>query len=142
MKEKTKRWLAAIAILVVLVFFYINSAKGEPVNGDRPALKSIEVEPKPAQPNFCVSRNQAVDVVALLEASEKDIRLLKSCRVLVNDLKQAVINRDVQLDAMTAELIKAKKEIIKYEANAATWRKVAWYSVILGGVGIALVLIQ
>jgi hypothetical protein len=94
-----------------------------------------------AYADVCLSNQEAVDVVSLLDASERDLATLGSCEKLVKDLYKQLEDRDTKLVSVTQQLIEAKQDVIKYEASAKMWRKVAWYSTAAGIVTVALYLL-
>ena len=89
----------------------------------------------------CLSNQEAVDVISLLDASERDLNILSSCEQIVKDLYKQLEVRDDRLQTVTQQLIEAKQDVIKYEASAKMWKKVAWYSTALGVATAALYLL-
>lgn len=87
----------------------------------------------------CIEDQDAVDLITLLDASERDISVLGSCETLVNDLYKQLDSRDKKLLTITNDLIEAKQETLKYKHSSEKWRRVAIYSSITGAV---IILIQ
>lgn len=80
----------------------------------------------------CISDEEAVDLITLLDASERDIDVLTNCELLVKDLYKQVDENNKKLVEVTENLIQAKQDVIKYKASATTWKRVAWYASITG----------
>jgi len=74
---------------------------------------------------ICITDKETVDLVTLLDASERDIVLLTSCKKLVKDLYKEIDVRDVKVESLTKELINAKQDSLKYLSSSKTWRTVA-----------------
>lgn len=92
-----------------------------------------------ARADVCISDQDTVDIITLLDSSERDITVLGSCEKLVNDLYTQLDNRDKKLVTITTDLIGAKQEVIKYKHSSERWRRVAVYSSLTGAL---LILIQ
>jgi hypothetical protein len=84
--------------------------------------------------DVCVSDQEAVDIITLLDASERDIAVLGSCEKLVQDLYAQLDLRDEKIVRITTDLIGAKQEAIKYKNSAVKWRRVAIYSSVTGAI--------
>jgi hypothetical protein len=108
-------------IFIILTSIYASSA---------PSLALGEV---------CISDQDAVDLITLLDASERDIDVLSNCELLVKDLYKQVDENNKKLVKVTEDLIQAKQDVIKYKASATTWKRVAWYTSITG---IVIVLVE
>lgn len=89
--------------------------------------------------DVCFTEGQAVDIITLLDASERDIELLESCKELVDNLYREVEERDKKIINLTDEIINANQKVIRYRSKYKTVKRIAWYTSILSGV---LVLIQ
>lgn len=89
--------------------------------------------------DVCISDQDAVDIITLLDASERDITVLGSCEKLVKDLYAQLDERDVKLVKVTEDLIEAKHEVIKYKESSKRWRRVAIYSSVTSAI---LILVQ
>jgi hypothetical protein len=94
------------SLLVVLLLLNINTATAE----------------------VCFTDEEVVDIVTLLDASERDIVLLDSCEKLVKELYVEVEQRDVIVEDLTKQLITAKEDVIKYQESADTWKKYTIYT--------------
>jgi hypothetical protein len=92
-----------------------------------------------AYADICVSEKEAVDIIVLLDASEKDLQKLGACRQLVKELYTELTTKDAKIVSLTDEIVKANKEIIKYKGKYDTVKKVAIFSSVLSGI---LVVIQ
>ena len=87
----------------------------------------------------CFSEQDAVDIITLLDASERDLELLSSCQKLVNELYIEIEIRDKKIVALTDELIKANQQVIKYKKKYERAKKVAWYTT---AAGVIILLVQ
>jgi hypothetical protein len=85
------------------------------------------------EPMVCVTSAEAVDIITLLDASERDIDLLSNCEKLVEDLYKEIEHKDNKIKGLTKELITARQEVIKYKAKNKALRRITWY-VAAGGV--------
>ncbi len=85
----------------------------------------------------CFTDDEAVNIIALLDASERDLDYITSCDSLVKELYIKIEERDKKIINLTEELIKAKQDAIEYKASRDTWRRI----VIYGGAAGAVVLI-
>lgn len=82
-----------------------------------------------AQPKqVCFSEQEAVDIITLLDSSERDLQVISDCQLLVKDLYKEVEDRENKVKILTTDLIDAKKDIIKYRADIKRWKKITWYS--------------
>lgn len=93
---------------------------------------------KEAFADVCINDQQAVDVITLLDGSERDLQRIGSCETLVADLYKEIQVRDQKITLLTHQLIDAKQDAIKYRASAEKWKKVAWYST-AGGIIVVIV---
>lgn len=84
----------------------------------------------------CFTEKQAIDIITLLDASERDIQLLGSCQKLVKDLYTQLKDRDDKIVTLTEGLIEAKQQVIEYKLSSQRWRKVSLYT----GIGAAILL--
>ena len=75
--------------------------------------------------NICVTDKEVVELITLLDASERDIKLLGSCKLLVKDLYKEIDNRDIKVETLTKELISAKQDSLTYLASSKRWRVIA-----------------
>lgn len=94
---------------------------------------------KSAFSEVCISDSDAVDLITLLDASERDLEVLGSCESLVKELYTKVEEQDKKVVKLTEELIEAKQDVIKYKDSAKRWKRIAWYSSITGAL---IVIIQ
>lgn len=81
-----------------------------------------------AMAEVCFSDEETVDIVTLLDASERDLVLLDSCEKLVKELYVEVEERDKIVEDLTKQLVTAKEDVIKYQDSAATWKKYTIYT--------------
>ena len=82
----------------------------------------------------CFSEQSAVDLITLLDASERDLELLGSCQKLVKELYQEIEIRDTKIVTLTDELIQANQQVIRYKEKYQRARKIAWYTTAAGAV--------
>ncbi len=74
---------------------------------------------------ICITDSEAVDLITLLDASERDIVILNSCKQLVKDLYKEVDIRDAKIEVLTKELISAKQDSLQYLTSSKRWRTIA-----------------
>ena len=86
----------------------------------------------------CFTEQTAVDIITLLDASERDLVLLSSCESLVKELEKEIKIRDEKIVSLTKELIEARQTAVKYEKKYKRARQVAWYTSIAGAIIIAV----
>ena len=84
--------------------------------------------PAKALAEVCLSDEEAVDVITLLDSSERNTVILGSCEKLVKDLYSEVEQREEKIVNITNELITAKQEALDYQKSRDTWREVALIS--------------
>jgi hypothetical protein len=84
--------------------------------------------------DVCLSEETAIDVITLLDASERDLVLLDSCHKLVDELYAEIKDRDEKIVSLTNDLINANKKVIKYKRKYEAAKKVAWYTSIAAGI--------
>lgn len=89
--------------------------------------------------DVCFSDAEAVDLITLLDASERDLDNLTSCQKLVQELYKEVKERDDKIVALTNEIINANQQVIKYKRKYKTAKQIAWYTSIAAA---AIVLIE
>lgn len=82
-----------------------------------------------AEEVVCINSKDVIDVISLLDASERDLELLSSCEKLVKDLYKEIENKDSKINTLTKELITARQETIEYKSKNATLKRITWYSV-------------
>jgi peptidoglycan hydrolase CwlO-like protein len=80
----------------------------------------------------CFSEAEAVDIITLLDASERDIQLLSSCEALVKELYSEIERRDEVITSLTNDLIKANQKHIVYKEKYIRARNIAWISSLTG----------
>lgn len=83
----------------------------------------------PVLAEVCVSDAEAVDLITLLDASERDMNVLGKCELLVKDLYAQVEEKDQKVVTLTNDLINAKKQVLAYEKANRTWKTVSLVSV-------------
>ena len=88
--------------------------------------------------DVCFSDAEAVDLITLLDASERDLEILNSCQQLVEELYKEVKERDEKIIALTNEIINANQQVIKYKRKYTTAKRIAWYTSIAGAAIILL----
>lgn len=76
----------------------------------------------------CITEKDTIDLITLLDASERDLSIMESCESLVKELYGEVEARDEKNINVTNDLIQAKQDVIKYRAASTRWKKVAWYT--------------
>ena len=101
-----------VIIIVAILLFLVN-------------LPSVAL----AEEMVCVSGKDAVDIITLLDASERDMKLLSNCEKLVKDLYAEIEHKDIKIKDLTKELITARQDVIKYKAKNKVLKKVTWYAV-------------
>jgi peptidoglycan hydrolase CwlO-like protein len=87
----------------------------------------------------CFSEKDAVDLITLLDASERDIELLSSCHKLVNELHAEISIRDKKINTLTDDLIQANQKVIKYQKKYERAKRIAWYTT---AAGVIVILVQ
>jgi len=92
-----------------------------------------------ANAEVCIKDSDSIDVITLLDASERDLSTLSSCELLVKDLYSKLDERDNQAKGLTDQLISAKQDVLIYKASAAKWRRITLYTT---AAGIAVVVIK
>jgi len=88
----------------------------------------------------CLVSSDVVDIITLLDASERDLERLRSCEGLVNELKAELDLSNERVIKLTQQLIDAKTDTIKYKASSDRWRSIAIYGG--GGVIVAIVIVS
>lgn len=87
---------------------------------------SFLVSPALSEENvICVSDSDVVDLITLLDSSERDLAILEECQKLVKDLYTELDSRDGKVEVLTKELIKTKQDSLKYRSSATRWRTIA-----------------
>jgi len=86
------------------------------------------------QADVCFTEEQAVDLITLLDASERDLELLDSCQQLVQELYKEIEERDDKIVSLTNEIINANQQVIKYKRKYKVAKQIAWYTSIAGAV--------
>jgi hypothetical protein len=84
--------------------------------------------PLEAHAEVCFTDSEAVDIITILDASERDLKVISNCEKLVKDVYEQLDIRDKQLQGLTKDLVEAKHDVIKYKASAKQWRKYTWYT--------------
>ena len=85
----------------------------------------------------CLSDEDAVDVITLLDSAERNQVILGSCEKLVKDLYSEVEARDEKIITTTTELIAARQEALDYQASRDNWRQ---YALISGAANLVFVI--
>lgn len=88
--------------------------------------------------DVCFSDEETVNIITLLDASERDLDYIKSCESLVKELYNKLDERDKTVVILTKDLIQAKQDVIKYKASRDTWRKVVIYG---GTAGVVVIIL-
>jgi len=91
-----------------------------------------------AEDVVCVSGSDAVDIITLLDASERDLDLLSNCEKLVKDLYDEIEHKDKKINNLTKEVITARQDVIKYKEKNKGLKRITWYAV-TGSVVLALI---
>lgn len=99
----------------------------------------LNVNISQAQAEVCITDKDTVDLITLLDASERDLSVMSSCDKLAKDLYSQLNTRDKKIVTITKDLIGAKQDIIKYKQSSEKWRSVAIYT---GLTGVIVVLVQ
>jgi competence protein ComGC len=107
--NKVKQYFI-ITVVILLLLFVPNSTLAE-------------------EQTVCISGTEAVDIITLLDASERDIELLNNCEKLVKDLYTEIERKDTKINNLTKELITARQDVIEYKEKNKTLRKITWYAV-------------
>ena len=76
----------------------------------------------------CIKEEQAVDIIALLDASEKDLERLSNCEELVAQLYEELGQSYDDIEGLTEQLIEAKRDAIEYKASSKRWKNIAIYT--------------
>lgn len=82
--------------------------------------------------DVCISENDTLDLITLLDAYDHDLTILSNCEELNKELNKQLLERNSQVESLTVQLVKAKQQELKYMASARTWRTVAWVSTATG----------
>lgn len=90
----------------------------------------------------CFSQQEAIDIITLLDSSERDLRSLEDCRILVKELSAEVEHRGVKIKSLTDDIIKANQQVVEYKTKYDQAKKIAWYSGITSVVVIAVAVAQ
>lgn len=77
----------------------------------------------------CISEKDTVDIISLLDASERDMERLSTCTALVDKLYEELQRKDNKIESLTQELIDARQDVLRYRAENARLRKITWYAV-------------
>lgn len=91
-------------------------------------LGALFINPPSVRAEVCFSDSEAVDILTLLDASERDLKVLGNCEKLVKDIYSQLNERDKQVQGLTKDLVEAKHDVIKYKASAKQWKKYTWYT--------------
>jgi hypothetical protein len=75
-----------------------------------------------AAEDVCITEKDTVDLITLLDSSERDIVVKDSCQKLVKDLYSELDSKDQKLETLTKELVTSKQDVIKYRAANSTWK--------------------
>jgi hypothetical protein len=78
--------------------------------------------------NICISEQDAVDLITLLDASERDMDRLSTCTALVDKLYKVLKEKDEKIESLTQELIDARQDVLKYRAQNKRLRRITWYA--------------
>lgn len=73
----------------------------------------------------CISEKETVEIITLLDASERDLQVIETCQKLTNDLYKELDKRDKKVQDLTKELITAKDNELKYRNSSSRWRTIA-----------------
>ena len=87
----------------------------------------------------CVTEQDTVDLITLLDSSERDLELLDTCQKLVKDLYKEIDVRDIRIQKLTKDIITSKQDSLKYQASSKRWRNVA---LVTGTTSVVLLIIQ
>lgn len=79
--------------------------------------------------DVCISEEDTVDIITLLDASERDLMLLDNCTELVDRLYDELKRKDIKIASLTQELIDARQDVLRYKAQNKMLKKVTWYAV-------------
>jgi len=90
--------------------------------------------PTNAYSQVCLANEEAIDIITLLDASERDMKSLSKCITLVDEVYKTLEARDKKIDNLVKELIKAEQKVIKYQDSVNTWRRATWYTGITAAV--------
>jgi hypothetical protein len=102
-----------------------------------PAITLAEQEPSVEL--ICISEQDVVDLITLLDSSERDLQLLDTCQKLAKDLYKEIDVRDIRIQRLTKDLISSKQDSLRYQAHSKRWRNVA---LITGTSSIILIIVQ
>lgn len=75
--------------------------------------------------SICITEKEAIDIITLLDASERDLQLVEVCQKLAGDLYKELDERDKKVEILTKELISAKEGELKYRVSSKRWRTIA-----------------
>lgn len=89
----------------------------------------------------CFPSSRAADLIALLEASEKDIILIERCNALVKELEEEIEIRDRRIVKLTNDLIRANSEVIEYKRKYENTSEYLKYSMGANGLLILLTIL-
>lgn len=102
-------------------------------------LASTNLMAQAFEAKICISKQQAIDIITLLDASDKDLEVLGSCEQLVTELYKTVEERDKRIADLTSNLIQAKQDVLEYKGKVVFWRRVSLYGT---AVSVALIVLQ
>lgn len=95
-----------------------------------------------AQEKVCFNKNEATDLIVLLESSKNDIRNIESCKLLVKQLEREIDLRDNTINKLTTEVVQARKENLEIKTKYERARTIAWYSGIATVVAVSVTLLS
>lgn len=79
--------------------------------------------------DVCITERDTVDIISLLDASERDMERLSTCTALVDKLYEELERKDMKIASLTQELIDARQDVLRYRAENKRLRKITWYAV-------------
>ncbi|RKZ96088.1 MAG: hypothetical protein DRQ40_02025 [Gammaproteobacteria bacterium] len=89
--------------------------------------------------DVCITERDTVDIISLLDASERDMDRLSTCTSLVDKLYKELEHKDLKLASLTQELIGARQDVIKYKARNKRLQRITWYAV---GTAVIVILVD
>lgn len=88
--------------------------------------------------DICLNSSDSSKLLAILQASEKDIKSLKKCTDLITVLESEIELRDKRIVSITNDLIKANQQILIYKKKYEDTETLLEYS---AGANIVLILL-
>ena len=78
--------------------------------------------------DVCITERDTVDIISLLDASERDMERLSTCTALVDKLYEELQRKDMKIASLTQELIDARQDVLKYRAENKRLKRITWYA--------------